>query len=253
MIDSKLKGIHEEIEKFNETMAVKMTNEEKAHMTDTMYKTLQYSSNIVWENQEDVFLVKKPNELLEIYTLRSKIYKNMGYNKEFPDTIQGINFDHFDENSAVLYTKTKGKITGACRIIFDSGYKLPIDNNFSLEYIRRNECRLAELSRLMIVKEKKGMNMEFKYLTAGVYNLMVENKYDKLISVIKDEHFSLYNKFGGFEKEAAMETYGELENPFIITVWNISKISTFFKKVFLGRRGYNLTPKSRNSFDKLAS
>jgi hypothetical protein len=177
----------------------------------------------------------------------------MGYNKEFPDHIEGINFDYYDEYAAVLYTQTNGKLTGTCRVIFDSEYKLPIDKNFSLDYLRVHENKLAELSRLMIEDETKGLNLEFKHLTIGVYMVMLVNNHTTLMSVMKEEHFSLYEKFGGFGKEASLQTYGDIESPFIITAWEVLKISKFFKKIFLGSKDRNPVSKGWDSFDKLVS
>ena len=51
-----------------------------------------------------------------------------------------------------------------------------------------------------------------------------------------EEHFALYSKFGGFEKKALLTSYGALDKPFVITSWDITKVSTFFEKLFLGGR-----------------
>jgi len=221
-------------------------------LLEIMYKTLKFNQALNY-TYESASLAVSPEKLLDVYALRSKIYKKMGYNKEFPDPIEGINFDYFDEHSAVLYTQTNGKLTGTCRVIFDSEYKLPIDKNFSLDYLRFNDNKLAELSRLMIEDETKGLNLEFKHLTIGVYTVMMVNNHTTLMSVMKEEHFSLYEKFGGFGKEASLETYGDIQSPFIITAWEVSKISRLIKKIFLGSKDCNSVSKCGNSLDKLAS
>ena len=200
-----------------------------------MYHTLVFNRTLIWDFSENVFLVQTAEELIGIYRLRSKVYKNLGYDKEFPEIIEGMNFDEYDKNAAILYTQKDGHMTGTCRIIFDTGEKLPIDKNYSLDDIRSMGKDITELSRLVIDKPRKsGLGKEFKYLTSGVFRMLKSNNITRIVSVIKEEHFSLYDKFGGFEKKALLASYGELDKSFLITSWDITQVSTFFKKLFLG-------------------
>ena len=197
-------------------------------------RALSFNHSLVWDDAtENIFLVRTPEELIEIYALRSKIYAELAYDKEFPDTIKGLNFDSYDEHSAILYTKREGKITGTCRVIFDLDNTLPMDKNFSLNYLRKENKNLAELSRLMIDNKEKGLSQEPKYLTKGAYLVMQKNDLTILMSVMVEEHFKLYDKFGGFKIEDKIESYSNLGIPFVITSWEIAEISPFFKRVFL--------------------
>ena len=206
-------------------------------MEKTMYHTLTFNRALTWDNSENVFLVQTAEELIGIYILRSKVYKNLGYDKEFPEIIEGMNFDKYDKNAAILYTQKDGQMTGTCRIIFDTDKKLPIDKNYSLDELRTRGKEITELSRLVIDKPRKsGLGKEFKYLTSGVFNMLKCNNITRVVSVMMEEHFSLYSKFGGFKQKAFLSSYGELDKPFVITVWDITKVSTFFKKLFLGIR-----------------
>ncbi|HIP11922.1 MAG TPA: GNAT family N-acetyltransferase [Arcobacter sp.] len=206
-------------------------------MEKTMYYTLTFNRALTWDNSENVFLVLTVQELIDIYILRSKVYKNLGYDKEFPEIIEGMNFDKYDKNAAILYTQKDGQMTGTCRIIFDTGKKLPIDKNYSLDELRTSGKEITELSRLVIDKPRKsGLGKEFKYLTSGVFHMLKCNNITRVVSVIMEEHFSLYSKFGGFEQKALLSSYGELDKPFVITAWDITKVSIFFKKLFLGIR-----------------
>jgi N-acyl-L-homoserine lactone synthetase len=196
-----------------------------------------FNRSLIWDDSKNVFVVKTAQELIDIYTLRSKVYKNLGYDKEFPEHIEGINFDEYDEHAAILYTVKENQLTGTCRIIFDTRHNLPIDKNYSLDAIRKKGQKLTELSRLIIDKpEKNGLGKEFKHLTSGVFRLLKYNGITRIVSVIMEEHFTLYSKFGGFEKKALLTSYGELNKPFVITSWDITKVSTFFKRLFLGVR-----------------
>ncbi len=157
----------------------------------------------------------------------------MGYQKEFPDSLPNMNFDFYDLNSAIIYNLTNNEITATCRLIFDSDKKLPIEEKLDLSSIRNKFQNIAEVSRLMVKKEQKGLNLDFKYLTLGIYNIITNNNLDASISVILKEHFRLYGKFGGFNIEKELESYGNLNAPFIITSWNPYEVSNFFRKAFL--------------------
>lgn len=206
----------------------------KKKLLDILNASLSFNKSIAYSKVfENFYLPTTVKEILTIYRLRSKIYTSMDYHNEFQDIIQGLNFDYFDTHSAILYTKKNNQITGTCRVIVDSQNKLPIDANYSLKYLRNQKKKLAEVSRLIIEKDAKGLSQEFKFLTQGVYSIISNNSIDISVSVIQNEHFKLYNKFGGFYIEKNLETYGNLDKPFIITSWNILKVSNFFKKVFL--------------------
>ena len=118
-------------------------------------------------------------------------------------------------------------------MIFDSDKKLPIEEKLDLSSIRNKFQNIAEVSRLMVKKEQKGLNLDFKHLTLGIYNIITNNNLDASISVILKEHFRLYGKFGGFNIEKELESYGNLNAPFIITSWNPYEVSNFFRKAFL--------------------
>ena len=210
------------------------SREKYKELERTIERALSFNHSLVWDNNtKNIFLASTPEDLIGIYALRSKIYAELAYDKEFPDTIKGLNFDSYDEHSAILYTKREGKITGTCRVIFDLNNALPMDKNFPLNYLRNKGEKLAELSRLMIDNKEKGLSQEPKYLTKGAYLVMQKNDLTTLMSVMVEEHFKLYDKFGGFKIEEKIESYSDLGLPFIITSWNISEVSLFFKKIFL--------------------
>jgi hypothetical protein len=112
--------------------------------------------------------------------------------------------------------------------------KLPLDKNYSLDYLRGKNKKLIELSRVMILKDSNALSQEFKYLTTGVYKIMSLNGVTTLTGVMVKEHFKLYEKFGDFRQEALIKSYGNLGKPFIVTAWhNINNPSKFFKRMFL--------------------
>jgi len=220
------------LESFKHIVASK---DKKQQLVDISLKAMHFNKNLNWDDSiKDVYLATSINELLEIYKLRAKVYEKMGYSKEFPPPIDGLDFDIYDTNSAILYTKKDGIINATCRVIFDSEKKLPLDKNYSLNYLRGKNKKLIELSRLMILKDSNALSLEFKYLTKGVYNVMILNNVTTLTGVMVQEHFKLYEKFGNFKQEAYIKSYGNLGKPFIVTSWeNIDKPSKFFKKLFL--------------------
>ncbi len=207
---------------------------DKQNLLQIIHDTIEFNRKLVWNSDEkNLFLATTPEVLIEIYKLRSKMYRELNYDKEFPDSIKGLNFDSHDAYSAIVYTKSNGRITGTCRVIFDSHQKLPMDKNFSLDYLRDENKKLAELSRLMIDNQTKGLSQEPKLLTKGAYLIMKNNAMTTLMSVMIHEHFKLYDKFGGFSIEDELKSYGSLAIPFIITSWEIAEISRFFRRAFL--------------------
>lgn len=197
-------------------------------------EVITFNRKINWEsNSANLKLVTTAEEFIKICNLRSEIYGNLGYQKEFPDFLPNMNFDFYDLNSAIIYNLTNSEITATCRLIFDSDKKLPIEEKLDLSSIRSKFQNIAEVSRLMVKKEQKGLNLDFKYLTLGIYNIITNNNLDASISVILKEHFRLYGKFGGFNIEKELESYGNLNAPFIITSWNPYEVSDFFRKAFL--------------------
>ncbi|MBU1668381.1 hypothetical protein KKC13_08160 [bacterium] len=204
-------------------------------MVQIISSAIAFNKKLIWENNsKNLYLATTTRELIEIFRLRSEVYTKIKYDNEFPDMIKGLNFDTYDENSAILYTKVNDIVTGTCRVIFDSDKKLPIDTHFPLDYLRAEGKSIVEISRLSVKHDRVGLNQEFKWLTKGVYLITLKNSITKTISAIKDEHFKLYSKFGGFTFAKKINIYGKLPNPLIITFWDTLKISNFFKKAFLG-------------------
>ena len=155
----------------------------------------------------------------------------MNYNSEFIEKIEGLNFDEYDECSAILYSR-RDTITGTCRLIFDSNdKKLPIDEKFSLDYLRNDKRILGEASRV-IIKNIEGLKPEFKLLTIDSYRVLSSYKMD-IVSVMTQEHLKLYKNFGGLNIEKKFQGYGTIDKEFFITLWQTSLISPFFKRVFL--------------------
>jgi predicted GNAT family N-acyltransferase len=202
-------------------------------LEQTIENTIAFNKNIAWDNDDkNVYLAYTAEELIEVFKLRSDVYMQIGYHNEFPDIIEGINFDKFEQNSAVIYCKNNNKITGTTRLVFDSKNKLPSEKAFSFDSFR-NGNQIGEVSRLIIKNSSQGLGLEFKNLTKGIYNVNKYNNLDLLLCGIKREHYRLYSKFGGFKIEYELNGYGNLEVDAIILSWNPSEISEFFRKSFL--------------------
>ena len=203
---------------------------------ETLSKTVQ---NIIEFNQklydigtlDGVSLATSIEDLIEIFMLRSKVYKEIGYSGEFPEIIKGLDFDEYDEYSAIVYSKKEGKITGTCRLIFDSEKKLPIEQKFSIDYLREQNLNLAEASRV-IIRNNSGLKVEFKLLTIDSYRVLNAYNLDA-ISAMTQEHIKLYQNFGGLSVEKKITNYGGIKKEFFLTLWRTKEISPFFKRVFL--------------------
>lgn len=207
---------------------------QRVFLESTIEKTLDFNRSLNWNHEEEnVHLVNNAEELLEVFKLRSDVFGSLKYENEFPDSISGLNFDTFDHHAAIVFCKTNNELTGTCRLIFDTHKKLPTDEKYSLDYIREEYSSIGEVSRLVTKQDKSGLNLEFKYLTRGIYRILENNPINASVSAMKQSHFKLYSKFGGFKVEKELKGYGHIDYDVVVTSWNPKEISPFFKKHFL--------------------
>ncbi|XPV68098.1 MAG: N-acyl amino acid synthase FeeM domain-containing protein [Halarcobacter sp.] len=197
-------------------------------------ESTSFNKKINWDHSmENLKLVSSVENLVEVFKLRSDIYTSINYQSEFPDIIEGLNFDKYDEKSAIIYYQNGSKITGTTRLIFDSKYKLPSEEKYSFDEIRKKYKTIGELSRLIVKHESKGLSLEFKYLMKGAYLLFMNNDIDITLLGIKKQHYKMYTKFGGNNILAELDNYGKLDLKALILSWNPAEVSDFFKKAFL--------------------
>jgi len=197
-------------------------------------ETIDFNKKLNWKKtSHNLHLVKSAEELIEVFQLRSDIYTNIGYNFEFPDVIEGLNFDTYDKKSAILFYKNNSTITGSIRFIFDSHMRLPTEKKVSLNSIRQSYNNIGELSRLIVKKEENALNLEFKYLMQGVYHILMNNNIDVTLLAIKKSHYKLYEKFGGTSIIKDMDDYGKLGQEMYLISLDPSHASKFFKRTFL--------------------
>lgn len=203
----------------------------------TIDEAISFNKNLNFPNEnKNLHLATTAEDLIDVFKLRSDVYSSINYQDEFPDEIEGLNFDKYDSNSAVLYYKSEKYITGTIRIAFDLYNKLPSEDKYSFDKIRDKYKTITEMSRFMVHKESKGLSLEFKYLFAGIYNVFMNNKIDIILSGLKSEHYKLYSKFGGVDIIQELNSYGTFTIPCLILSWNPSQVSPFFKKAFLGQK-----------------
>jgi hypothetical protein len=206
---------------------------QRIHLEKTIDETIAFNKKLVFTlENKNLSLTTTAEELVDVFKLRSDVYHSINYQDEFPDTIEGLNFDSFDNHAGILYYKHNGQLTGTIKVIFDTNQNLPSEEKYSFDYLR-NDNTIVELSRFIIKNNDKGLNQEFKYLTQASYNLFKNNNINRVVSSIKQDHFKLYSKFGGMTVETELPGYGLIDIPFIVVSWNPDDASPFFKKAFL--------------------
>jgi len=207
---------------------------QRLFLEKTIDETISFNKTIVFPNEnKNLHLANTAEDLIDVFKLRSDVYTNINYQDEFPDTIEGLNFDEYDCNSAILFYKAEQQVTGTIRIVFDSSKKLPSEDKFSFNDMRDKYNIITEISRLVIYKETQGLSLEFKYLFSGLHNIFMNNDLDIILSGLKEEHYKLYSKFGGVNILKNLNSYGSFEIPCLILSWDPSQVSNFFKKAFL--------------------
>lgn len=210
---------------------------QRIFLEEVIEETTKFNRDLNWDKEDkNINLAVTAEELIEVYKLRSDVYTDIGYKNEIPDVIEGLNFDIFDKNASIIYIKKDDRVTGSCRIVFDSVNNLPSEKNLSFGKCRKNFSKVSELSRLIIKHNEGGLSKEFKLLTRASYNIWKYNDLDIILSSIKKDHFKLYKKFGGFNIEGEITNYGNIDVEALILSWNPSKISPFFKRAFLNTK-----------------
>jgi len=228
------KSVYERINVEEQNKILELFNQ-RVFLEKTIDETIAFNKKLTWDvSNQDLQLTTTAEELIEVFKLRSDVYTEIKYQDEFPDTIEGLNFDKYDQNSAIIYHKNDNEVTSTVRVIFDSRNKLPSEGKFSFDYMREKYNTIGEISRLIVKSQTSGLNLDFKNLLKGVHGLFINNDIDITISGIKQEHYRLYSKFGGILIEQELDSYGELDIPFLIISWNPSLASKFFKRSFLG-------------------
>lgn len=201
---------------------------------EVIEEAILFNQKLNWDYpNKNLKLATTAEELIEVFKLRSDVYDSINYLHEFPDTIEGLNFDKYDKNSAIIYYKNNNKITGSIRLIHDSLMGLPSEKTYGFDPIRQNYNLIGEISRNVVLNEGRGLNLEFKYLMCGIYNIFINNEIDIALSGIKQDHLKLFKKLGGVEIIHEMAGYGSLTTPFYIISYDPNQASKFFKKVFL--------------------
>ena len=199
-------------------------------------ESISFNKKIIWEgNTKNLFLVKSAEELVEIFKLRSDIYRKHGYSKEFPDEIEGLSFDEYDTHSAIIYYKNQSMTpTGAIRLILNTnGKSLPTESKISLEHLTKPNRLTGEISKLVAQSKKGGLSLEFKYLMRGVYEVFSSNNIGNIISAIKTSHLKLYEKLGNITIIDELNSYGKIQEPFSVISYDPSSVSKFSKKTIL--------------------
>lgn len=197
-------------------------------------ETISFNKKLSWNSDnKNLALTKTAEELVEVFKLRSDVFTEIGYQDEFPDTIEGLNFDIYDKTSAVIYYKNNKEVSATIRLIFDSENRLPSEEKESFDDMRAKYNCIGEISRNIVKTRGQGLNLEFKYLMCGIYNVFINNDIDIALSGIRQEHLKLFKKLGGVEIYKELNSYGSLETPCLIISYNPNYASNFFKKVFL--------------------
>jgi len=206
----------------------------RVFLEEVIDESIAFNKKIIWqERNQNLKLTTTAESLVEVFKLRSDVFHDIEYERAFPDTIEGLNFDIFDKTSAIAYYEKDGEFRGTCRLIFDSDNKLPTDKINSLDILRSEYPLIGEISRNVVKYRDKGLNLEFKYLMRAMCNLVIHNNVDLALSGIKKEHFKMFSKFGEVKVIKELTHYGIIEEPCLIVSYNPKEVSKFIKKTFL--------------------
>ena len=205
-------------------------------LEEVIEESILFNQKLSWENlNNNLRLVSSAEDLIEVFKLRSDIFHSVGYGNVFSDAMEGLNFDIFDKNSAIIYYTSQNEVTATVRLIFDSEQKLPCDNILSFDNLRKQYNTIGELSRNAIKRQSSKLNLEFKYLMSGIHNVFSNNDIDITVSGIKSDNYKLCSKFGGVEILKDLGLFEKTNEESMIISWDLSKKSKFFDKAILNK------------------
>lgn len=93
----------------------------RVFLEEIVEETISFNKKINWDSSlKNLSIVTNAEDLIKVFELRSDVYQNINYQKEFPDLIDGLNLDIYDKNSAIIFYKNDQNISGTTRLIFDS-------------------------------------------------------------------------------------------------------------------------------------
>jgi len=208
--------------------------QKRINLEEIIEESIKFNKNISWENtNHNLQLTTTAEELIEVFKLRSDVYTQVNYQKQWPDLIDGLNFDHFDKTSAIVYYKRDKRVSASCRLIFDSKNNLPSENQLSFDYMRTKYKTIGEISRNIVRNTTKGLGLDFKYTMSAMHKIFIHNNMDIALCGIQKSHLKLFSKLCKFKIEKELQSYGSVKIPFLILSLDLSLTSSFFKKAFL--------------------
>lgn len=87
-------------------------------LEEIVEETISFNKKINWDSSlKNLSIVTNAEDLIKVFELRSDVYQNINYQKEFPDLIDGLNLDIYDKNSAIIFYKNDQNISGTTRLI----------------------------------------------------------------------------------------------------------------------------------------
>lgn len=223
---------------FSKSNDISISFDLEEKLRDIIVQSIKLNSSQKWIPYDKIDLIRTPEDMLALMRLRSEVYAPLpGYSEEFPNYISNMLFDDFDKSSIIFIHKRGDDITGSIRIVLDNENGLPTEEKFSFDYLR-NDHNIAEFSRQVIHPDYQNKGTEFRKFYSASYGWALMNGIDMFLAGIDREHLKLYQKFGGINVEQELDGYGMIKRPFLITSWDISQISPYFRKTVLKENSF---------------
>ena len=150
--------------------------QKRIFLEEVIDESISFNKKISWDNtNKNLNLTTTAEELINVFKLRSDVYTSINYQNEFPDTIEGLNFDKYDKYSAIMYYQTNNEITGSIRLIFDTKKFLPSEKKYSFNYLQEKTDIFYDSLKNddIIVKLERGIDYSTDrndfYLESGIH------------------------------------------------------------------------------------
>ncbi len=173
-------------------------------------------------NYADV--AKTPQDFIAAFNLRSRVYSQMGYGKEFAAADSGLDFDKYDPYSVTFLYKTREGVPFATsRFIIDNNeVGLMTEKYCDINHYRK-KGKIMEASRMIILPEfQKRTNTLFNNVALAL-NFGQKNGITQIVCAVVNSHVGMYLALGGVEVIKKNIECG-LEEKISILNWDMSRV-----------------------------
>lgn len=176
-------------------------------------------------------MLTNEKDLINSYFLRSYVYNLAGYDSEFRESVEGLEFDKFDSSSISFGYIHDGEMVGSIRIALDGTLGFPSEKYCPEIANLREDSSIAEISRTVILPEfRNNLGILFEQIIASIQFARL-NGIDKVFYGSPKPIMEMYEKHvGGSIRLRDNVQYGNLKERLYFRAVDVNNLSPKFEK-----------------------